>query len=29
MSGETKRGLVMVTLDGNALILEKGKENYR
>ena len=27
MSGETKRRLVVVTVDGNAPVREKGKEN--
>lgn len=29
MSGETKRRPVMVTVGGNALVREKGKENCR
>lgn len=29
MSGETKRRLVVVTVDENALVREKGKENCR
>lgn len=29
MSGETKRRLVVVTVGGNALVREKGKENCR
>lgn len=29
MSGETKRRPVVVTVGGNALVREKGKENYQ
>ncbi len=29
MSGETKRRLVVVTVGGNTLVHEKGKENCR